>query len=504
MLGVFEFWNFGDLKTMSLPKIIKSLIFILLFTLYSLLFTLISPSPVWADEIQTQVEFEQAVGINNDQFTAEDHTKFTTEAIIHTLNIMTAGPQTQELGKADSGAIGKVAGLIGSMYTNPPAGTGEYLADLGSSLGIVKPAYAQGTGWKALSPVLKIWKAFRNVAYMGFVVIFIVIGFMIMFRAKIDPQTVISLQSALPKLIITLLLITFSYAIAGLMIDLIYIAIYLVVGIFNLGGLIDKPKEVVDLLLSKNPFNLVYMKGEADILYEGPAHAIQEIVGGVFGNFKDTVFGVGGGIIKVIFAVAVLFQLMKLFFSLLLCYLGIVISVIFAPITILFNALPGSTSFMNWIKSLLANIAPFPAVAAMFLLAAVLIGPARNNPWHVKEGVGFYSEQKEVWAPPMLMVGEKGGAGSVAGFQALIGFGMIMIMPTVVSKIKKMLKVEPSGFGGAILGGVLGPISGAGQVVQGGWNMYQQVASLKSAKAERDWRQQMQTEVFGKGKGGKA
>ena len=57
------------------------------------------------------------------------------------------------------------------------------------------------------------------------VIILIAAGFMIMFRVKINPQTVVSLQTMIPKLVITLLLVTFSYAIAGLVIDMIYVFI---------------------------------------------------------------------------------------------------------------------------------------------------------------------------------------------------------------------------------------------------------------------------------------
>ena len=62
-------------------------------------------------------------------------------------------------------------------------------------------------------------KAFRNFAYVLITLLFIIMGLMIMFRVKIDPRTVVSFQSALPKIIMALILVTFSYAIVGLLID---------------------------------------------------------------------------------------------------------------------------------------------------------------------------------------------------------------------------------------------------------------------------------------------
>ena len=52
-----------------------------------------------------------------------------------------------------------------------------------------------------------------------------------MFRAKINPQTVVTIQSAIPKAVVALILVTFSYAIAGLMIDLMYLLIGLIFGV---------------------------------------------------------------------------------------------------------------------------------------------------------------------------------------------------------------------------------------------------------------------------------
>src|SRR3989344_3291443 len=111
------------------------------------------------------------------------------------------------------GALGGLSNVMMAMYTNPPTSTHEYLADLGTNLGIIQPVFAQvgGSGNGVIEPVLKMWQISRNLAYFLFVIVFLVTGFMIMFRAKINPQTVISIQVALPGLIVGLILVTFSY-----------------------------------------------------------------------------------------------------------------------------------------------------------------------------------------------------------------------------------------------------------------------------------------------------
>lgn len=78
-------------------------------------------------------------------------------------------------------------------------------------------------GYKYLKDSLKLdklWGQSRNIAYMFFVVAMIVIGFMIMFRNKIGGQVLVSISNSIPQLIICLVLVTFSFAIAGLMLDI--------------------------------------------------------------------------------------------------------------------------------------------------------------------------------------------------------------------------------------------------------------------------------------------
>ena len=224
-------------------------------------------------------------------------------------------------GSENGGAVGSIGNLIASMYSSPPSSSGEYLAYLKSNLGLAEPAYAQqGTGWQALSPILDVWKAFRNVAYLGFVVVFIVIGFMIMFRAKIDAQTVITVQAALPKIVITLLVITFSYAIAGLMIDLIYIAIYLFVGVFSLSGLISDSSSVIGKILDQNLWQIIW-KGK--LFKVAPGMAIDSIIRDMLGKetFGKALVAIGGNVLfSAVLRFALFFVIFKLFITLLLCF----------------------------------------------------------------------------------------------------------------------------------------------------------------------------------------
>ena len=123
---------------------------------------------------------------------------------------------------AKLGPAGLFIGGISALYSNPPASgiqeikyTASKIFDYTTG---TEPAYAQGYGFSGLNSggaVRALWTASRNMAYLIMTILLIASGFLIMFRVKINPQTVVSLQTMIPKLIITMILVTFSFAIAA-------------------------------------------------------------------------------------------------------------------------------------------------------------------------------------------------------------------------------------------------------------------------------------------------
>lgn len=124
------------------------------------------------------------------------------------------------------GALGATTSIIGALYANPPIRTSQYLATLGEQIGVVKPAHAQGvigSGAQVLDPISKLWQVSRNISYVAMIIVFLIIGLMVLFRNRINPQTVITAQAALPGLVIGLILITFSYFLAALISDMAFV-----------------------------------------------------------------------------------------------------------------------------------------------------------------------------------------------------------------------------------------------------------------------------------------
>ncbi len=134
-----------------------------------------------------------------------------------------------------------MGGLIGGTFSIPISG-GGYTTYMAQNFGVGQKAYAQenpltydaeGLGYDRLQPLIDIWTRFRDIAYLFFVLAFTVIGLAIMFRVKIDARTVMSIQNQIPKVVIALIMVTFSYAIAGFLIDLMYVLMFLIILAFD-------------------------------------------------------------------------------------------------------------------------------------------------------------------------------------------------------------------------------------------------------------------------------
>jgi hypothetical protein len=137
--------------------------------------------------------------------------------------------------KNGRGAIGMLTSSLAILY-NPAVHTGDYIGYLSNNFGLTKSTYAAdnpGTGFQQLSPLMNIWVAFRNISYLFFIIIFLVIGVAIMLRVRIDPRTVMTIQNQIPKIIIGVVMVTFSFAIAGALIDLMWTSMYVSYGILS-------------------------------------------------------------------------------------------------------------------------------------------------------------------------------------------------------------------------------------------------------------------------------
>lgn len=353
-----------------------------------------------------------------------------------------------------NGLIGLTNRGIATLY-NPPISGVQYIASIKNNL-LGKPAYA-ATGYQGLSPLIPIWRGFRNVTYTIFSLIFVLIGIMIMLRVKISQNAVISIQSAIPKLITSLILVTFSYAIVGLLIDLSYVIEGLGVSlILNAAG--NNTDTVTQIIQS--PDILARISGLVPAgtiaLFSGIISGIIAVVGLAIAGPAGLLIGLFAFIlIWLIIGLMILWYTVKFFFGLAKCYVTIILKTIIAPLEIALGAIPNmKMGFSTWFTDVIANILVFP-ISVMFLVLINALMVATSG--------------KQLWTPPG--VDTLDALTSLSGGILPVAFGIGGLM--LISKLPKMIpefifQIKPSPWGKAI-GEGFAPIGGTiGKAAKGG------------------------------------
>ena len=427
-------------------------------------------SPYWQKDTR-----DFAKSVNSGDPNEVNFDKYSSATTMNPLNSIGYGI-LDPTGQNNFTAVNSLGSAIAALTKKPPVQTGEYIAYMAGKAGFVDTAYAASSGrggYDVLQPIQKLWVATRNVAYLITSLVLVVIGFMIMLRKKIDAQTVVGIQQALPNLVVTLLLITFSYAIAGFIIDMIYFLTFFGIKLLALNGVFsDAGNATLQTITTKSIFNigirdLFRIGGTSTGNAETAADAIGNLVDSVLGGKLGEALGViSQPIAFVIIAVAILFAVFKLFFSLLMAYIQIILLAILGPLQLMLNALPGSDAFGKWFRNILANAMAFPAAALMLVFSAALMGQT-NERWKISDKIGFTDTTSGVnWVPPLLFGGDAGSnANSVDAIVGLLGIGILLMTPKVVDMVKEALQAPEFKYGSAI-----------GEAVGFGWGGAKNVA----------------------------
>ncbi len=402
----------------------------------------------------------------------------------------------------NGGVIGAMGNLITATFQIPIHST-DFFAYTSNNFGLVKSAHAQavvgqGIGFEGLKMVLPLFLIFRNMAYLLMVIIFVIIGVAIMLRVKIDPRTVMTIQNQIPKLVIGLIMITFSYAIAGLLIDFMWVSIYFVITMIAPAALVNDPTSglfgwmslsapgfandlfggqaggilglsfagassvgslIHDLIFSDNIQQALVASKPQSCGFIICIPDIGKIIGDAIMGAIGSLFGLIAGIIAfLVFAVAILVALFKLWFALLKCFINVLLAVILGPLWILAGLIPGAganVGWSGWIKNLAGNLAPFPAVIFLFMVARAIMYSLEVNTKNagIDPATGFST----VFNPPL--VGNLTGNGNTTMFGGLIAIGFILAAPGLVDQVKKAF-----GTGGGL---GLGSSSATGMAVAG-------------------------------------
>lgn len=434
----------------------------------------------------------------------------------------------------DGSLFGMVSNGLAMPYSVPPASALGWAHEGLSGAGLIPQAYAaEGIGFSSIKGFLYVWSAFRNVALLLLVLITIILGFLIMFRANLDGQTAISIQSILPRIVLTMLYVSFSFAIAGFFIDLMYLLIGLSVELIWGGGLgmdVESVTRMRDeffgagmnnlLWININPFIVgsafwdmipMSLKGLLDMviftnlnalftntwlrLVHTPVDAVTGIglEAGAFG------FGVGGNIGKLprllfwllegaisgwltwilpgiilgaAIALTIVFFAFRIFFMLLSSYIKIMLYIIFAPIIIVFEIIPGRGSFAWWLKNLAGELIAFPTVV-IIMVAGQMINKINDatGPFLWSLGSQGTNTPPNTFTLPFLY------GFRPEDFNVIVALGIILITPDFVKMVKGWVGVQDSG----LKFGVGTFFTGATAILGGGLGMATQAGGLTTA-----------------------
>ncbi len=362
--------------------------------------------------------------------------------------ICTNGKDASNPTGGNSGAIGVVGSLIDTMDTAKPASgvvyaqqrlnlftsnaTGQVYAETPAS-----QAYFPGLGFNIIQPFQNMWAWARNISYGLFILIFLLIAFQILFRNKLEGQAPVTLANSIPNAMIALALVSLSYAITGLGIDAITLGTNVIKGVMQtIPTISGSPQEAIP-----NPDDFkISIWGAFNTATEQQAG--QDVASGV-GTIADNLSGqaalawllnilksflgtaIGGSLIELIFALAVLSAAFKLFLSLLRKYLVLLFNIIVSPFVFLLGATPGGLNkvILPYIRGIFATAATFVIIYAMFAFMIVFM---RTDT--IPTQVGYI--------PPLLGFDNSTGI-PLNAIKALSAFGIFVTTPLIPDYVQK-------------------------------------------------------------------
>ncbi len=338
--------------------------------------------------------------------------------------------------------------------------------------------YAATDGYSYLTEVnglSTVWQFTSGLSYFMFVLILITSGFMIMFRHKIGGQMAVTVFNMLPNVVISLILVVFSFAIAGLILNIGVLATHLADGALqrlanSLGltnwqsGYADGPFSISALLLhgggAGNPLRTFAQQSGLQAAISKMLGSIGGQGGGIKGMMVDALSGViaglAGGLMMIAMLILSLWLSLKVFITILKAYLGILLDVILAPLYIATSALPGQSHVkINVFRRILKNSLVFTMVFILINLGAMLLFSSAS--------------QVKLIMPGGLLNGSWNTSGSDLMQPLIKGIGALYLWSLASGTPKMLDDILPSatGRGMAEAGGIASKAMGSIPVIGG-------------------------------------
>ena len=331
----------------------------------------------------------------------------------------------------------------------PSENPGQYLArTFNDNILGIRPAFAQGEGTSSLTSFVQdVWSKMRDLALIFMVIVMIVLGFMIMFRKRLNPQTSVTVLNSIPRVALTLVLITFSFAISGLFIDMAYIGVNLVRSYF---GSLSWYVEIFNFTSEKLGGEIILFPIFAS-LSGGSVFSWGAILNVLCGSLGAVGLPAALGLMGVIGLLELLLRLILfgvaiyLFWVLLRTFTLMVVYTIFSPFFFLLGAIPGfEGTAISWVKRMIASALSFPIIVVFIYLAIGFL--FASNPI-----ISLFTSAggpENIQAPPPLST-------NLLNIPALIGYGLIFFATKVPKVIERMFKIDDFDIRGGVGAGIL-------------------------------------------------
>ena len=391
--------------------------------------------------------------------------------------------------------------IASQIFADRPISGISYVKNIIRKLDPVTEVHAQttGYGYTVLTVIRPLWGLTRNFSFFLFVIVTIVFAFMIMLRVKLSPQLVISVQSALPKIVISLILVTFSFAIAGFMIDLIYV----IMGVFS--AMMSSFIPTNFLKVAEGKIIFAFINGSIPLLQDGGiaiffyfiayiilffVAAVVALLASVSGfHISSTLFSLLLIIFTIILLLILIVSTVRVIFMLFKNLAAVYGLIIIAPLQITMGTLFPQSGFSSWLKKLFSKLLVFPLTGIFIYISFFLLGYSmatsvygaicNNGLMSILKpvlrlelgliskftGIEFFDPANTLdfcnaWGPPML--GNPASATAIAFL--LMSVGIIMMIPKISEAIESFMAGKE--FAGTGIGEALGPFSGVASGVQ--------------------------------------
>lgn len=297
--------------------------------------------------------------------------------------------------------LGMVNILQESLNDPLPVNLAYYFNKNAQKIPFIKDtAYAATTGTVYGGPFLDLiynyWTLSRNIAYAAMALALMVTGIMIIMGKNLDPKAGITVQQALPQIVIALVLITFSYPIGAAGASLGY----------NLRGSMP---AIAERFFTQANSNINFTSVAAINFWN-------VLIGAGTGAFAEIISFVS----LIIAAVMGLIVLLKIFGV----YAKMLMAIITAPLVFTMGALPGNqTTTTNWFRQFGAYIVSLPAMSLGAWMVYQLIMDISTQPYAAYGGWGFENYALLVISPVVTFFGYSLVLGIPEKIDAAFGVG---------------------------------------------------------------------------------